>query len=337
MASAVTLIMVNLCWLWCLHVSFGRTPFFLAAPSVAGQCHCTRREKKCPTPQAAHPPYMFPSAYNILKVPSGTYLDWVGGEEFVATGRGATHNYVSDKVDYKTHEYFSMYQKYLQPLRDSGETYQMLEIGAGPAGGGRGYLLYKAYAPNIAYHCLEYRNQTDDVLQHNSFTIAEKKYLIDNVYIGDQHNPADLRAVHDKWGPFDIIIDDGSHQCAHQVQSFVHLFPLLQPGGVYIVEDLQSNFNQRFYCGEQKQKRRGTWLEVMKEMVTALHYHWWQPKEYGQVNFDKDFYLYEKTMDWVQTIDCDREICAVRKRKQPLVRSTQKKMDFGDPPRVVPM
>ena len=43
---------------------------------------------------------------------------------------------------------------------------------------------------------------------------------------------------------FDIIIDDGSHVCAHQQISLLMLFKHVRPGGVYIIEDLHtSDFN----------------------------------------------------------------------------------------------
>ena len=41
-----------------------------------------------------------------------------------------------------------------------------------------------------------------------------------------------------KYGPFDIIIDDGSHRNDDMVISFETLFPVLKCGGMYVVEDL---------------------------------------------------------------------------------------------------
>jgi len=46
-----------------------------------------------------------------------------------------------------------------------------------------------------------------------------------------------LIAAHKKYGKLDIIIDDGSHHGEHQLISFNTLFPLLSPGGFYIIED----------------------------------------------------------------------------------------------------
>jgi len=40
------------------------------------------------------------------------------------------------------------------------------------------------------------------------------------------------------FGPFDVVIDDGSHASAHQQIALAYLFPHVAPGGVYFIEDL---------------------------------------------------------------------------------------------------
>lgn len=61
-----------------------------------------------------------------------------------------------------------------------------------------------------------------------------------HVEIGDQSNAAFLRSVVDKHGPFDIIIDDGSHIASHIIASFNALFMNgLKSEGIYFVEDLE--------------------------------------------------------------------------------------------------
>lgn len=61
------------------------------------------------------------------------------------------------------------------------------------------------------------------------------------VEIGSQADPAFLERVSAKYPPT-IVIDDGSHQAAHILFSFEHLFPALEPGGIYIVEDAAFHF-----------------------------------------------------------------------------------------------
>ena len=57
----------------------------------------------------------------------------------------------------------------------------------------------------------------------------------------DQSDAKQLRELRDS-GPFDIIIDDGSHMNGHQILTFKTLWSSLRSGGVYIVEDVQTSF-----------------------------------------------------------------------------------------------
>jgi hypothetical protein len=59
----------------------------------------------------------------------------------------------------------------------------------------------------------------------------------------DQSNVEELTFLSLKYGPFDIIIEDGSHMWEHQTTSLRTLFPFLKNEGYYIVEDLQTNYS----------------------------------------------------------------------------------------------
>lgn len=58
----------------------------------------------------------------------------------------------------------------------------------------------------------------------------------------DQSSASDLAALCQRDGPFDLIIDDGSHLNAHQIFTFQQIFPSLTDGGIYVVEDVQTSF-----------------------------------------------------------------------------------------------
>jgi hypothetical protein len=59
---------------------------------------------------------------------------------------------------------------------------------------------------------------------------------------GSQADPDFLHKVHREYGPFNVVIDDGSHFNQHQMISFDTLFPLLVPRGTYVIEDLNCCF-----------------------------------------------------------------------------------------------
>src|SRR6476620_3408424 len=54
----------------------------------------------------------------------------------------------------------------------------------------------------------------------------------------DQSDPCQLSAIVESIGQPDIVIDDGSHVGDHILTTFRALFPRLNPGGIYVIEDL---------------------------------------------------------------------------------------------------
>jgi hypothetical protein len=51
-----------------------------------------------------------------------------------------------------------------------------------------------------------------------------------------------LSALAQAHGPFDFVIDDGSHENDHQIQTFRILWPFVKDGGAYVVEDVQTSY-----------------------------------------------------------------------------------------------
>lgn len=71
---------------------------------------------------------------------------------------------------------------------------------------------------------------------------ACQEYASQRIHIetGDQADPVFLQKVAERNGPFDVVIDDGGHQSRQHRASLDALFPQLQPGGLYAIEDLHT-------------------------------------------------------------------------------------------------
>jgi cephalosporin hydroxylase len=61
---------------------------------------------------------------------------------------------------------------------------------------------------------------------------------------GDQTDVARLQAIATEYGPFDLVIDDGSHVAAHQAITIRALLPHVQPGGFYVIEDIHASVKE---------------------------------------------------------------------------------------------
>ncbi len=90
-----------------------------------------------------------------------------------------------------------------------------------------------------------------------------------HVRIGSQTDTAFLQGVVDEFGPFDVVLDDGSHMNSHIVTTFRYLFPHgLASGGVYLVEDLCANYWRPY------RDSRMSFADFTKWLIDAMHAHY---------------------------------------------------------------
>ena len=88
---------------------------------------------------------------------------------------------------------------------------------------------------------------------------------------GSQDDKSFLKRTADQIGRLDIIIDDGSHVCAHVIKSFEVLFPLLAPGGIYVVEDTHSSYSEEFGGSVKDPNSVQTMVGYFKQLVHAVN------------------------------------------------------------------
>ncbi len=88
------------------------------------------------------------------------------------------------------------------------------------------------------------------------------------IVIGDQEDPRTHALLREKYGEFDIIIDDGGHTMGQQIVTFQELYPALKTGGVYLAEDLHTSYFPKWGGGLRKP---GTFIEYGKRLVDQLH------------------------------------------------------------------
>ena len=152
--------------------------------------------------------------------------------------------------------YFPVYERYLGRYRWRRVT--MLEIGVAHGGS---LQMWRAYLGPRA------RIVGADINPRVA-ALAERGISIE---IGDQGDPAFLERLVERHGPFDIILDDGSHLPEHQIASITHLWPALAEGGTYIVEDLHTNYWPSFGGGPGRSDTFMAWLSQRIDDMHAFH------------------------------------------------------------------
>ena len=104
--------------------------------------------------------------------------------------------------------------------------------------------------------------------------IVKKDFSINNVEIfcGDQSDHNFLSKIVEKYGKFDVIIDDGCHVSKHIISSFNYLFDYLSENGLYIIEDLQTSYIPRFGGSRLNLNKKKTSMNFIKTLSDSINY-----------------------------------------------------------------
>ncbi|QFZ18292.1 class I SAM-dependent methyltransferase [Saccharothrix syringae] len=160
------------------------------------------------------------------------------------------------------HFYTDHYERHFAPLRH--EVVTVLEIGVGgyddPAVGGASLRMWKHYFPRGVVHGIDV---------HHKPWLSGQRLEVSEV---DQSDPAALDRFARAAGPFDVVVDDGSHVNAHVLTSFDVLFPHLRRGGLYVVEDMQTAYWPRFGGSSADLAGGSTSTGLVKDLVDGLNH-----------------------------------------------------------------
>nr|Q83WF2.1 RecName: Full=Mycinamicin VI 2''-O-methyltransferase; AltName: Full=Mycinamicin biosynthesis protein E [Micromonospora griseorubida]BAC57026.1 methyltransferase [Micromonospora griseorubida] len=200
----------------------------------------------------------------------GTYLLAAQqGTEAVLAGCGSrkpdlselSSRYFTPKFGF-LHWFTPHYDRHFRDYRN--QQVRVLEIGVGgykhPEWGGGSLRMWKSFFPRGQIYGLD---------------IMDKSH-VDELRIrtiqGDQNDAEFLDRIARRYGPFDIVIDDGSHINAHVRTSFAALFPHVRPGGLYVIEDMWTAYWPGFGGQADPQECSGTSLGLLKSLIDAIQH-----------------------------------------------------------------
>jgi len=169
-----------------------------------------------------------------------------------------TFLYVGSDKYYNYRDLYDIVQ-YLLPKK---KCKKILEIGIGghdiPFGGGQSLRALNFFYSKANIFGMDINNKT--------FLDGGRIKTI----IGDQSDQMQLNEVANTFGPFDLIIDDGSHFVSHQKKTFQTFFNSLNDNGIYICEDCSSSYVNSFE-GDPNLSEEKNIIQYFSKFVHAVN------------------------------------------------------------------
>lgn len=91
------------------------------------------------------------------------------------------------------------------------------------------------------------------------------------VYIGDQEDRKFLKELMKEVGNVDVVIEDGGHTMNQQINTFEEVYPYVNDGGVFLIEDLHTSYWQDYDGGYRKPNTFIEYSKGIMDTVNAWH------------------------------------------------------------------
>lgn len=169
--------------------------------------------------------------------------------------------------------YFDIYERHFSAFRDREITF--LEIGV--FHGGSLQMWKNFFGPKARIIGVDINPQCK-AFEEDQITIE----------IGSQEDRTFLKVLAAKYGPFDIVLDDGGHTMSQQIITMEELYPNVKQDGLYVCEDLHTSY-WRDWGGGFRQP--WTFIEHAKRLIDDIHaWHSHDPESFQPTPFTRSAY-----------------------------------------------
>ena len=137
-----------------------------------------------------------------------------------------------------------------------------------------------------------------------------------HVVVGDVNQSNTFEKISNICNNFDIVIDDGSHQTNDIISSFLIYFPLVKPGGVFVIEDTHTLYLNKWGGGILNEFSA---YSFFKKLIDVINIQFWE----DQISIDvylRTFFSLEQVpsfikQGWVESIEFRNSMIIIKKSK----------------------
>lgn len=158
------------------------------------------------------------------------------------------------RLIHKWLHYFEIYHRHFERFR--GTKPVVLEFGVSQGGSLQMWRDYFGRGARI--HGVDINPKCKELQQRRT-----------KIFIGDQADRGFLRSIADEIGPVDVVIEDGGHHFDQQINTFEEIYPRMTRDGVFLIEDLHTNYWPKKYGGGRRNPE--TFIEYAKSLSDQLN------------------------------------------------------------------
>lgn len=215
------------------------------------------------------------------------------------------HRNKTGKISDKWESYLGYYDTLFGSLRNN--PISMLEIGVQNGGSLETWSNFFKYGKSFIGCDI---NPKCSLLKYDNPRIS--------IVVGDANASSSVRAIRAISPDLDIVIDDGSHKSDDVLMSFINYFPLVKPGGVYVVEDTHTLYSDGFGGGILNEFGA---YSFFKKLIDVINFQFWHD-ELSIKTYFRTFFPLNSVPDfildgWVDTVEFRNSIITIKKSKTP--------------------
>lgn len=211
------------------------------------------------------------------------------------------HRNKKGKVSDKWSSYLKYYDALLKPIQD--DPVSLLEIGVQNGGSLETWAKFFSHGENfigcdIDPNCGQLRYEDPRI----------------KIIVGDANVIETLESVKAIKEQLDVVIDDGSHRSIDILNSFVNYFPLVKPGGIYVIEDTHTLYQMQFGGGIMNDFSA---YAFFKKLVDVIGFQFWS-NEMTLATLFQTFFPIGQVPEfinngWIESIEFRNSIITIKK------------------------